>query len=100
MSEEKSEKIPKIPHVHPAIIEAQKSAIIGECMPLPMGVLKCLRAIEGYLVTDDSSIAIFKGEIKDDGVKIPTHIRKVFKEDGDIHVLVVQTHKKETEQSA
>ena len=106
MSEEKSREISQIPPVHPAIVEAQKSAgdraakesMTGECMPLPIGVLKCLREIEGYVVTDNFSIAIFKGEIKDDGVKIPPHMRKVFKEE-DIQLVVIQKHGKETEQS-
>lgn len=74
--------------------EKKKMGIIGECMPFPIGVLKGLKEIEGYVVSEESSAAIFKSEIKDGGVQIPQHIRKAFKEDEEILTIAFQSHRK------
>lgn len=69
--------------------------IIGSCVPaFPIDMLKGLKEIEGYVVLEESSAAVFKSKIKDGGIQIPQHIQKAFKEGEEILTIAFQSRRK------
>lgn len=90
MVEEKPEKIEKV---------GKPMGVIGGCMPpFPLSIFEGLKEIEGYVIFESKdgigAAAIFKGKIKDGGVQIPQHIRKALKEDVEVTLAIIQSHKK------
>lgn len=74
--------------------EKKKMGITGECMPFPIDMLKGLKEIEGYVVLEESSAAVFKSKIKDGGIQIPQHIQKAFEEGEEILTIAFQSRRK------
>ena len=69
--------------------------IIGSCVPaFPIDMFKGLKEIEGYVVSEEFSAAVFKSEIKDGGIQIPQHIQRAFEGGGEILTIAFQSRRK------
>lgn len=76
-------------------LEKPAEKIMGKCIPtFPINMLKGLKEIEGYVVSEELSAAVFKGKLKGGGIQIPQHMQKKFREDEMILVMALQHHKK------
>lgn len=73
-------------------LENPAEKIMGKCMPTFL--LSGLKEIEGYVVSEGFSAAIFKGKLKGGGIQIPRHIQKAFKGDKMILTVALQNREK------
>lgn len=69
--------------------------IVGECTPLPpvksiLDMLGTLKKIEGYVVMENISFAVFDGKVEDAKIPIPDHMRDVFNDGDRVKLIVVK----------
>lgn len=87
----------------------EPEGVVGEDMPVPKGIvpkgivkvlvegLGSLKEVEGHIVTETFSAAVFEGTIESGKISVPQHIQKVLSEGDIIKIIAVKIHKKTKE---